>query len=146
MSLKNSSSSHPDAANETSAPHAVVDQDGHVLTVTLNRPHARNALSTEMLRILGETWDRVNSDDSIRAVILTGAGGFFCAGADLKAMARKAPSESFASGEYDPTVIKPLLKGFRLNKPLIAAVEGPANAGGTEILTATVIRVAGGAG
>jgi enoyl-CoA hydratase len=96
-----------------------------------------------MLTILGETWERVNEDDSIRAVILTGAGGYFCAGADLKAMSRRAPSESFESGEYDPTVIKPLLKGFRLTKPLIAAVEGPAIAGGTEILTATDIRVAG---
>lgn len=126
-----------------SEPHALVEQDGHVLTVTMNRPEARNALSTEMLTILGETWDRVNSDDSIRAVILTGAGGYFCAGADLKAMSKKAPSESFESGEYDPTIIKPLLKGFRLTKPLIAAVEGPAIAGGTEILTATDIRVAG---
>ncbi|MGN0062776.1 MAG: crotonase/enoyl-CoA hydratase family protein [Nocardioides sp.] len=136
MSLENSSEA-------VSGPDALVEQDGHVLTVTLNRPHARNALSTEMLAILGETWERVNSDDSIRAVILTGAGGYFCAGADLKAMSRKAPSESFESGEYDPTVIKPLLKGYRLTKPLIAAVEGPAIAGGTEILTATDIRVAG---
>ena len=94
MSLENSPES-------SSAPHALVSQDGHVLTVTLNRPEARNALSTEMLSILGETWDRVNSDDSVRAVILTGAGGYFCAGADLKAMSRKAPSESFESGEYD---------------------------------------------
>ncbi len=129
--------------NSYEAPHALVEQDGHVLTVTLNRPEARNALSTEMLSILEQTWERVNSDDSVRAVILTGAGGYFCAGADLKAMSRKAPSESFSSGEYDPTVIKPLLKGYRLTKPLIAAVEGPAIAGGTEILTATDIRVAG---
>ena len=69
--------------------------------------------------------------------ILTGAGGYFCAGADLKAMRRAAAvATSFESGEFDPTVIKPLLKGFRLTKPLIAAVEGPAIAGGTEILQA----------
>ena len=129
--------------NVAAAPHCLVEQDGHVLTVTMNRPEARNALSSEMLQILGETWERVNSDDSVRAVILTGAGGCFCAGADLKAMSRKAPSESFESGAFDPTVIKPLLKGYRLTKPLIAAVEGPAIAGGTEILTATDIRVAG---
>ncbi len=126
-----------------SAPHCLVEQDGPVLIVTMNRPESRNALSTEMLQILGDTWDRVNADESVRAVILTGAGGYFCAGADLKAMSKKAPSESFESGDYDPTIIKPLLKGFRLTKPLIAAVEGPAIAGGTEILTATDIRVAG---
>ena len=62
---------------------------------------------------------------------------------DLKAANKKPPSESFESGEFDPSVIKSLLKGFRLTKPLIAAVEGPAIAGGTEILQGTDIRVAG---
>ena len=85
----------------------------------------------------------MNTDDSIRVCILTGAGGYFCAGADLKSMSKRPPSESFESGEYDPSVIKGLLKGFRLTKPLIAAVEGPAIAGGTEILQGTDIRVAG---
>jgi enoyl-CoA hydratase len=85
----------------------------------------------------------VNDDPEIRACILTGAGGYFCAGADLKAMNSRPPSESFESGQFDPSVIKSLLKGFRLTKPLIAAVEGPAIAGGTEILQATDIRVAG---
>ena len=85
----------------------------------------------------------VNDDDSIRVAILTGAGGSFCAGADLSAMAQSSPSDKFESGEFDPSVIKPLLKGFRLTKPLIAAVEGPAIAGGTELLQATDIRIAG---
>jgi enoyl-CoA hydratase len=48
----------------------------------MNRPEARNALSGEMLAIMEEAWDRVNGDDSIRVCILTGAGGYFCAGAD----------------------------------------------------------------
>src|SRR5580704_7326161 len=96
-------------------PHAIVERRGHVLTITLNRPEARNALSTEMMEIMSSTWDEVNSNADIRVAIITGAGG----------------------------VIKPLLKGFRLTKPLIAAVEGAAIAGGTEILQATDIRVAG---
>ena len=121
----------------------LVEQDGHVLTVTMNRPERRNALSSEMLRIMEDAWDRVNSDDSIRVCILTGAGGYFCAGMDLQKADEKPPSESFESGEFDPSVIKGLLKGFRLTKPLIAAVEGPAIAGGTEILQGTDIRVAG---
>ena len=124
-------------------PHALVEQEGHTLVVTMNRPEKRNALSGEMLAIMEEAWDRVNEDDDIRVCILTGAGGAFCAGADLSAMSRKSPSESFEDGSYDPSRIKSLLKGFRLTKPLIAAVEGPAIAGGTEILQATDIRVAG---
>lgn len=128
---------------ESSQPHALVEQEGHTLIVTMNRPEKRNALSGEMLAIMEEAWDRVNEDDDIRVCILTGAGGAFCAGADLSAMSRKSPSESFEDGSYDPARIKSLLKGFRLTKPLIAAVEGPAIAGGTEILQGTDIRVAG---
>ena len=121
----------------------LVEQDGHKLVVTMNRPEKRNALSSQMLRIMEDAWDRVNSDPEIRVAILTGAGGYFCAGMDLQAADEKPPSESFESGEFDPSVIKGLLKGFRLTKPLIAAVEGPAIAGGTEILQGTDIRVAG---
>lgn len=128
--------------SDAPAPHCTVEQDGHKLIVTMNRPERRNALSSDMLRIMEDAWDRVNADPEIRVCILTGAGGYFCAGMDLKAADEKPPSESFAAG-YDPTVIKGLLKGFRLTKPLIAAVEGPAIAGGTEILQGTDIRVAG---
>ena len=127
-------------------PHAIVERDGHVLTITLNRPEARNALSTEMMDIMSSTWDEVNSNADIRVAIITGAGGAFCAGADLKAMTRMHPGDSFREGNaggLSAGVIKPLLKGFRLTKPLIAAVEGAAIAGGTEILQATDIRVAG---
>jgi len=136
-------SSPADAPVETTGPHALVEQDGHKLIVTMNRPEARNALSGEMLAIMEQAWDRVNDDPSIRVAILTGTGGCFCAGADLKAMSKKPPSESFEAGTFDPSVIKSLLKGFRLTKPLIAAVEGPAIAGGTEILQGTDIRIAG---
>jgi enoyl-CoA hydratase len=126
-----------------SAPHCLVEQEGHVLVVTMNRPKARNALSGPMMEIMTEAWERVNSDPDIRVAILTGAGGAFCAGADLKAMGSSHPGDSFSGGGWDLSVIKSLLKGFRLTKPLIAAVEGPAIAGGTEILQATDIRVAG---
>ncbi len=124
-------------------PDALVEQREHVLIVTMNRPEARNALSGEMLTIMREAWDRVDNDDSIRACILTGAGGAFCAGADLKAMTASHPGDTFREGQWDMSIIEGLLKGRRLRKPLIAAVEGPAVAGGTEILQATDIRVAG---
>jgi enoyl-CoA hydratase/carnithine racemase len=117
----------------------LVELDEHVLVVTMNRPEARNALSSEMLKIMLAAWDRVDEDPSVRACVLTGAGGAFCAGADLKAMTTSHPGET----SFDAARIEPLLKGRRLTKPLIAAVEGPAIAGGTEILQATDIRVAG---
>ncbi len=122
---------------------ATIEQRGHTLIVTLNRPEARNALSTEMMQIMVEAWDRVDSDPDIRCCILTGAGGYFCAGMDLKAATARPPGDSFKDGSYDPSRIDALLKGRRLTKPLIAAVEGPAIAGGTEILQGTDIRIAG---
>jgi enoyl-CoA hydratase len=121
--------------------HCLVEKRGHVLIVTMNRPEARNALSGPMLAGMTAAWNQVDEDADIRACILTGAGGAFCAGADLKAMTTSHPGDSARS--LDLSVIESLLKGRRLTKPLIAAVEGPAIAGGTEILQATDIRVAG---
>jgi enoyl-CoA hydratase len=123
----------------TEQPHALIERHEHVLVVTMNRPQARNALSGPMLALLQQAWDQVDSDPEIRACVLTGAGGAFCAGADLKAMTENHPGDR----ALDLTVIEPLLKGRRLTKPLIAAVEGPAVAGGTEILQACDIRIAG---
>ena len=125
----------------TEEPHLLTEQRGHVLIVTMNRPAARNALSAQMLALLRQAWDQADADPGIRVCVLTGAGGAFCAGADLKAMTSDHPGA--AMDDLDLSVIEPLLKGRRLTKPLIAAVEGPAIAGGTEILQACDIRVAG---
>jgi len=122
-------------------PHALIGRRGHVLIVTMNRPEARNALSAPMMALMRAAWDLTDSDPDIRVCVLTGAGGAFCAGADLKAMTVSHPGASMS--DLDLSVIEPLLKGRRLTKPLIAAVEGPAIAGGTEILQACDIRVAG---
>jgi enoyl-CoA hydratase len=127
----------------TSEAPCLVEQRGPVLIVTLNRPAAKNALTGPMMAIMNEAWDRVDADPELRVCILTGAGGDFCAGADLKNMAAAPPGESFAAGTMDVSRIDALLKGRRLTKPLIAAVEGVAIAGGTEILQATDLRVAG---
>lgn len=124
-------------------PHCLVEKRDHALIVTMNRPEARNALSGEMMAIMKDAWDQVDNDPDIRAAILTGAGGAFCAGADLKAMTSTHPGDQFSGGGWDLSRIEALLKGRRLTKPLIAAVEGPAIAGGTEILQGTDIRVAG---
>src|SRR5262245_7810260 len=65
------------SANEPTGPDAIVEQRGHTLIVTMNRPHRRNALSTEMMEIMVQAWDRVDNDPDIRVCILTGAGGYF---------------------------------------------------------------------
>ena len=97
------------------SPDALIEQGGHTLILTLNRPEARNALSTEMLSIMVEAWDRVDNDPEIRSCILTGAGGYFCAGMDLKAATNKPPGDSFKDGSYDPSRIDGLLnlEGFQ---------------------------------
>lgn len=125
--------------------HLQTEQRGHVLVLTMNRPEARNALSPEMLVGLADAWDRVDSDDSIRVAVLTGTGGVFCAGADLKAMNDSQNTSDAAQRMRSDAGLawKALLRSHRLTKPLIAAVEGYALAGGTEILQATDIRVAG---
>ncbi|MDV8066998.1 crotonase/enoyl-CoA hydratase family protein [Rhodococcus sp. IEGM 1366] len=125
------------------APHCLVEKRGHVLIITMNRPERKNAITGDMMAIMVDAWNQVDNDPDIRVAVLTGAGGDFCAGADLKNMSAKPPGDAFAGGGVDMSKIEGLLKGRRLTKPLIAAVEGAAIAGGTEILQGTDIRVAG---
>jgi enoyl-CoA hydratase/carnithine racemase len=125
--------------------HLLVEKSGHVVIVTMNRPEARNAFSPEMMARMADAWDSIDNDPDVRAAILTGAGGHFCAGSDLKLMAAGWKDEKWSPRfKADPDLHwKALLRHYRLKKPLIAAVEGTAIAGGTEILQATDIRVAG---
>jgi enoyl-CoA hydratase len=128
-----------------SEPHLLFERDGHVATVTLNRPEARNALSGEMIARMADAWVEIDEDPGIRVAIVTGAGGHFCAGADLKAMAAGHPDDQWTPRfTADPDLHwKGLLRHFQPRKPLVAAVEGYAVAGGTEILQAMDLRVAG---
>ncbi|MHB8377574.1 MAG: crotonase/enoyl-CoA hydratase family protein [Dehalococcoidia bacterium] len=128
----------------------LVEREGHVLTLTMYRPTVKNALDPEMLCRLADAWEMADGDDDVRAVILTGAGGDFCAGADLDKLVARSLANLPAEDEFEqrcrdnPDVIfRGLLRSYRLAKPLIAAVEGYCVAGGTEILQATDIRVAG---
>lgn len=124
----------------------LIERVGATLVVTMNRPEAKNALSPGMLVGMTDAWAELNDDDDLRCAILTGAGGAFCTGMDLKAAARgnDGPNPFAERMKADPDLHwKGLLRHYRLRKPLIAAVEGYAVAGGTEILQATHIRVAG---
>ena len=126
--------------------HLLVERLPHVLVLRMNRPEAKNAFSPNMLGRLAEAWETADADDEIRCVILTGSDEVFCAGADLKAMmSAPDPGDDYAKRFTQDAGLawRALLRHYRLTKPLIAAVEGPAIAGGTEILQATDIRVAG---
>jgi len=124
--------------------HLIMERHGATVVVTMNRPEAKNALSLPMLVGMADAWAEIDGDDDIRCAILTGAGGSFCSGMDLKSMAGPDAERYRDRTEADPDLHwKALLRHYQLRKPLIAAVEGWAVAGGTEILQATDIRVAG---
>ncbi len=130
-------------------PAVLVERDGHVVTVTLNRPAKRNAFNAEVLVRLCDTWDMVDDDPEVRAVVLTGAGGDFSAGADLDRLVGALLSGKPTENEFEDRIkedftliYKGFLKDHYLKKPIVAAVEGYCYAGGTEILQALDIRVA----
>ena len=130
----------------TGTEHLSTERHGATLVLTLNRPEAKNALSIPMLVGLHDAWLEADADDGIRSVVLTGAGGAFCAGMDLKALAGGGFGGDDAYRDRlkaDPDLHwKAMLRHYRPRKPVIAAVEGVCVAGGTEILQATDIRVA----
>jgi enoyl-CoA hydratase/carnithine racemase len=104
--------------------------------LTLNRPERRNALSDDLVEELGALLDRAMSDDEVRAVVLTGAGTAFCAGADLK----KGGGGAVSSG---PNPFVAILKQMREGpKPVIAAVNGAAFGGGVGLVAAADVAIA----
>lgn len=130
-------------------PHLLVERRDGTLLVTLNRPEAKNAFSLPMLVGLYDAWLEADADDDICSIVLTGAGGVFCAGMDLKALAGADMADGDTAVYRERMAAdkdlhwKAMLRHHRPRKPLIAAVEGFCVAGGTEILQGTDIRVAG---
>ena len=130
-------------------PDLLVEREGPVVTLTMNRPERRNAMTLAMFARLADAWDEIDADPDVRVCILTGAGDHFSAGMDLRAMAGDAGD----GDDYDVKgrmerdgsdwIYDGLLKTRHPRVPVIAAVEGNAIAGGTEILQGTEIRVAG---
>ena len=126
-----------------------VEKDGSILVLTMNRPNRQNAMTLPMFARLADAWEMIDEDLDIRVCILTGADGNFSSGMDLRSLSGDAENtddydvNKRMSEEGTDFIYKGLLKTKHPRVPLIAAVEGNAIAGGTEILQGTDIRVAG---
>jgi len=115
------------AESVTTGPVVLLEMAGPVATITLNRPRARNAISSELLVRLGEAMAAVEASGEVCAAILTGADPAFCAGVDLKELGRETSVlRSAPSASHSPWP--------PVSKPVIAAVNGPAVTGGLELV------------
>lgn len=112
------------------------------ITVTLNRPEVHNAFDPEMVAALTDTLEAIAADDSIRAVVISGAGKSFCAGADIAHMRKSAKFTKAQNQRNAVESARMFHLLYALNKPTVAAVHGAVRGGGCGIVAACDIAIA----
>jgi 2-(1,2-epoxy-1,2-dihydrophenyl)acetyl-CoA isomerase len=117
----------------TTAGPVLVDDDAAVRTLTLNRPHKRNAIDIELRVALAEAIESADRDPAVRVIILTGAGAVFCSGGDISTMKRMPADRALDRIQLAQRVIRAI---WATPKPVLAAVEGPAYGAGTALAAA----------
>jgi enoyl-CoA hydratase len=120
----------------------LVERDGPVTIVSINRPERRNAVNGATAKLLFDAFLAFDADESASVAVFTGTGGYFCAGADLKMVATGDPEKKREPGGHK-TLAPMGPSRLRLTKPVIAAVEGHAVAGGMELALWADMRVVG---
>lgn len=120
-------------------------EDG-IATLTMNRPEARNALSREMMAGLAEALPRLAADPAVRLVVLTGAGGAFCSGGDVKGFAARNAAAATATFDQKVTDLRARMEVSRwlheMPKPTLAVIPGPAAGAGLSLALACDLRIA----
>src|SRR3954462_116456 len=136
------------AAIDTGTEDLLADLDSGVLTITLNRPQARNAMSDAMNQALGRQLAAAELNPEVRCIVLTGAGPGFCAGGDVKGMADRNAAQGGRGMSLDEAIARQRVNQretagrlFKMPKPTLAALPGAAAGAGMSLALACDLRI-----
>ena len=119
----------------------LTQQHGNILEITLNRPEAYNALNLDMMKMLGEALSYAATNDAVKGVLLTGKGKAFCSGGDLKSISEQAEDAASVLHRLAPQFHLSITEIRRMEKPVVAAINGIAAGGGFSLALACDFRV-----